>query len=55
MFGTMRTMMMGAVIALNATIVQSIAMIAIAVMTVAIAEILMQVYAWQTLTLNQNS
>jgi hypothetical protein len=39
----------------NATVVQSIAMIVIAVMTVAIVGILMQVYAWQTLTLNQNS
>jgi hypothetical protein len=45
----MRMMMRNAVIVLNATVVQSIAMIAIAVMTVAIAGILMQVYAWQTL------
>jgi hypothetical protein len=42
-------------LAQNATVVQSIAIIAIAVMTVAIAGILMQVYAWQTLTLNQNN
>jgi hypothetical protein len=42
-------------LAQNATVVQSIAIIAIAVMSVAIAGILMQVYAWQTLTLNQNS
>jgi hypothetical protein len=48
-------MMRNAIIALNATVVQSIAMNAIAVMSVAIAGILMQVYAWQTLTLNQNS
>jgi hypothetical protein len=33
----------------NATVVHSISMIAIAVMTVAIVGILMQVYAWQTL------
>jgi hypothetical protein len=42
-------MMRDAVNALNVTIVQSIAMHAIAVMTVAIAGISMQVYAWQTL------
>jgi hypothetical protein len=41
-------------LAQNATIVQSIAMNAIAVMTVAIAGISIQVYAWKTL-MNQNS
>jgi hypothetical protein len=45
----MKRMMRDAVIALNATVVQSIAIIAIAVMIVAIAGILIQVYAWQTL------
>jgi hypothetical protein len=51
----MKSGMMMSFLAQNATVVQSIAMNAIAVMTVAIAGILIQVYAWQTLTPNQNS
>jgi hypothetical protein len=45
----MMMMRRNAVIALNVTVVQSIAIIAIAVMNVAIVGILMQMCAWETL------
>ena len=42
-------------LALNVKVIQSIAMNAIAVITVALAGIGMGVYAWQTLTQSRNS
>jgi hypothetical protein len=41
-------------LALNAKVIQSIAMIAIAVMTVANATMMMKTVAWQTLTQSQS-